>query len=365
MALSSSAKMTDAQLVAHLHQQPFVLAPMAGITDHAFRSFMRKRQAGVVVTELVSSDGILYAGERSKKIMSFDHSQRPIGIQIFGDEPEVLARAAQQCEASECDFVDINFGCPVPKVTKKGGGSAMLKDLQQMRRVLRAVKSALSIPLTIKIRTGWDQSSLNADEVCRLAHDEGIAWVAIHGRTRAQGYAGLSDWDYIRQVKENSPVPVLGNGDIHTAAGALQRLKESGCDGVMIGRGCLKNPNIFVEAQALFRAEAQALFRAEAQALFRAEALDQSAGESIDHIYEELHEFLERYCDPRLVGLQLKKFASWYSAGYPGSSAFRKIIFQTKETQEILVTAKQFFCSMKEHQQLDTSQENFLMGGHG
>lgn len=146
------------------------------------------------------------------------------------------------------DFVDLNMGCPVPKVVKKGAGSALLKDLVQLRKVLRTMKSASHIPVTIKIRTGWDETSKNAVEVSQVAYDEGITWMAIHGRTRAQGYAGCADWDYIKWVKSESKIPVLGNGDITDAKLAVSRLKTSGCDGVMIGRGCLKNPWIFREA---------------------------------------------------------------------------------------------------------------------
>ncbi|HEY1079257.1 MAG TPA: tRNA-dihydrouridine synthase, partial [Bdellovibrio sp.] len=183
--------------VTALKTNPFVLAPMAGITDHAFRTFMKKLDTSVVVTELVSANGIEYKSERTMKLMSFDETQRPIGIQLFGEEPEVIARAAQVAEAEGCDFVDLNFGCPVPKVVKKGAGSAMLKDPVALQKVLAAVKGAIKIPLTIKIRTGWDANTRNAIEVCNIAYNEGVEWVAIHGRTRAQGYSGLADWDFI------------------------------------------------------------------------------------------------------------------------------------------------------------------------
>ncbi|PIS12003.1 MAG: tRNA dihydrouridine synthase DusB, partial [Bdellovibrio sp. CG10_big_fil_rev_8_21_14_0_10_47_8] len=228
---------------------------MAGITDHAFRSFMKARGAGIVVTELVSAMGIEYKSDRTVKLMSFDETQRPVGIQLFGEDPEVMARAAQFAQEKGADFVDLNFGCPVPKVTKKGAGSAILKDLPQMAIMISTIKKAIQIPLTIKIRTGWDQETRNAEEVAHIAHNEGVAWVAIHGRTRAQAYAGLADWDYIAQVKSVSRVPILGNGDILTAKQAVLRLEQSGCDGVLIGRGCLKNPMIFADALALWRGE--------------------------------------------------------------------------------------------------------------
>lgn len=332
-----------------IKQNPFVLAPMAGITDHAFRSFMKALDAGVVVTELVSSHGIEYTSERTFKLMSYDETQRPIGIQLFGEEPEVVARAAQVAQEKGADFVDLNFGCPVPKVVKKGAGSAMLKDLPNMRKMLSAVVKAVDIPVTIKIRTGWDSSMRNAIDVCNLAHDEGISWVAIHGRTRAQGYSGLADWDYITEVKAKTSIPVLGNGDIHTPRQAVERLKNSGCDGVLIGRGCLKNPYIFFDALRIWQGQTEL----------------RKEDRRFNIIIRRLFEYLQLYCEPHLVGIQLKKFAAWYSTGYPGASQFRKDIFQTKDLQESLEKTLSFFDAISLYDQEDTSQEEFLMGGHG
>ncbi|MFN8846356.1 MAG: tRNA dihydrouridine synthase DusB [Bdellovibrionales bacterium] len=331
-----------------LKDNPFVLAPMAGITDHAFRSFMRALDAGVVVTELVSSHGIQYKSDRTLSLMSFDETQRPIGIQLFGEEPEIVAHAAQVAEEAGADFIDLNFGCPVPKVVKKGAGSAMLKDLPAMQKMLSATVKAVKIPVTIKIRTGWDSTLRNAQEVCRLAADEGITWVAIHGRTRAQGYSGWADWDYISEVKNNSPLPVLGNGDIHTPEQAVQRLKSSGCDGVLIGRGSLKNPFIFFDALRLWKGQE----KSKEKRLFT-------------QVFKKLFEYLQLHCEPHLVGIQLKKFAAWYSTGYPGASAFRREIFQTQDVAQTLEKTLSFFESISTYDQEDTSREEFLMGGHG
>ena len=244
--------MREEDLVGYLKKNPFVLAPMAGITDAPFRTFMREMGAGVVVTELVSATGLQYSSDKTRKLMHFEEVQRPIGIQIFGETLEHLAFATREIEVMGADFVDLNFGCPVPKVVKKGAGSAVLKDLVALRDILRTVKAASSLPVTIKIRTGWDESTRNSEEVCQVAYDEGITWVAIHGRTRAAAYSGKADWEYISNVKAKARLPVLGNGDITSAEMALQRLKDSGCDGVLIGRGCLKNPWIFREALALY-----------------------------------------------------------------------------------------------------------------
>lgn len=332
-----------------IRKNPFVLAPMAGITDHAFRTFMRKLDASVVVTELVSATGIEYKSERTLSLMSFDETQRPIGIQLFGEDPEIIAKAAQVVEAQGADFVDLNFGCPVPKVVKKGAGSAMMKDLPLMKQVLRSCVQAVKIPVTIKIRTGWDSESRNAVDVCNLAHDEGITWVAIHGRTRAAGYSGLADWDFITDVKAKTKIPVLGNGDLTSPKKAVDYLKKSGCDGVLIGRGALKNPLIFADALSLYRNE----------------PVREDLKRNYSGIFQDLNLAIRAHSNDHITNIQLKKFASWFSTGYPGSSAFRKTIFQLKDNDEVLSCALDFFGSISSMEQEDTSQEDFLMGGHG
>ncbi len=334
--------------VAALKKNPFVLAPMAGITDHAFRTFMKKLDTSVVVTELVSANGIEYKSERTMKLMSFDETQRPVGIQLFGEEPEIIARAAQVAQDEGCDFVDLNFGCPVPKVVKKGAGSAMLKDPVALQKVLSTVKAAIQIPLTIKIRTGWDANTRNAVEVCNIAYNEGIEWVAIHGRTRAQGYSGLADWDFITEVKSKAKLPILGNGDILTPRQANLRLAQSGCDGVMIGRGCLKNPFIFMDALSMWRGEAVKEVKRDYVGLFNS-----------------LQAEIVAHCDEHITGIQLRKFAAWFSTGYSGAAQFRKNLFQSKSNEEIMTLANEFFANIGNVEQEDTSEEEFLMGGHG
>lgn len=339
--------MNPIELLDRLKSNPFVLAPMAGITDCAFRSFMSSMNAGVVITELVSANGLKYSSERTKVLMKFTEDQRPIGIQLFGEDLDALSDAALIAQDMGADFVDLNFGCPVPKVVKKGAGSALLKDLVQLRKTIQAAKKQIQIPLTIKVRTGWDENSRNTHEVCQIAYDEGVTWVSIHGRTRSKGYSGLADWDYIKDVKEKSKIPIIGNGDIVTPDMAVQRLKESGCDAVMIGRGCLKNPWIFTESLNLLSMQEQ--------------TLQKDHGKVLDILFEKLNTL----SDERIIGLQVKKFATWFSAGYPESSQFRKEVFQFKDKFEIYEFAKKYFDSVKTHTQKDTSSEAFLMGGHG
>ncbi len=360
-------------LLEELKKNPFVLAPMAGITDCAFRSFMREMGAGVVVTELVSALGLKYSSERTRELMRFEEIQHPVGIQIFGEDLEALAIAAKEVEQMGADFVDLNFGCPVPKVVKKGAGSATLKDLVFLRNVLRSVKSAVQIPVTIKVRTGWDASTRNTHEVAQIAFDEGITWVAIHGRTRAQGYAGQSDWDYISEVKAQAKLPILGNGDINSAATANRRLEESKCDGVLIGRGCLKNPWIFRESMQIYQAKkantVENVLGAVEPPVITAGTEVSSPIEFVNRdfakLFDSLSYYLEKTSEPRVVALQTKKLAAWYSTGYQDSSAFRKNIFSLTDEKLVKQTAIDYFSGLALSVQKDTSSEPFLMGGHG
>ena len=332
-----------------LKSNPFVLAPMAAITDCAFRTFMREQGCGVVISELVSAVGILYRSPKTLQLMAYEPVQRPVGIQLFGETPEALAQAAKVVEEQGADFVDLNFGCPVPKVVKKGGGSAILKELPKVEAVFKAVRAATQLPVTVKIRTGWDEKMRNAVEVANIAYNEGVTWVAIHGRTRAQGYSGLADWDFIAEVKAKSKIPVLGNGDIVSASQAVRRLKETGVDGIMIGRGCLKNPWIFAEANQLLRSG----------------AMDMAPRRDFVQMFQTLQEGIAARSDERITLLQVRKFASWFASGYPGASRFRKAIFSAQSVDETMSQTLEYFAGLREIMQADTSQEAFLMGGHG
>lgn len=347
---SSNAPKTvfRANPLAALRANPFVLAPMAGITDHGFRTFMKARGSSVVITELVSAAGIQYESQKTFDLMSFDDTQHPIGIQLFGEEPAQVAAAAKVVEDRGADFVDLNFGCPVPKVVKKGAGSAMMKEPLLMAEMLRQVVAAVTIPVTIKVRTGWDANMRNALEIAHIAANEGITWMAIHGRTRAQGYTGFADWDFIREVKAGAKLPIIGNGDIVTSSQAVRRLTESGCDGVMIGRGALKNPYIFQDALAAWKgSETVRMPRNYAK------------------LFQELHDCFAAHCPERILQIQLKKFAAWFATGYPGAAQFRKQVFQATSTAQLLEMALSFFASLTIDDQINPDNEGFLMGGHG
>ncbi|MBE8221171.1 MAG: tRNA dihydrouridine synthase DusB [Bdellovibrionales bacterium] len=327
-------------LLKELYKNPFVLAPMAGITDSPFRSFMKEMGCGIITTELTSATGLQFNSEKTKKLMEFSSKQQPVGVQLFGTDLKNLEYASKYIEDLGASFVDINLGCPVNKVVKKGAGSALLKDLKTLANIFSCIKKSVNIPVTAKIRTGWDSESKNALEVATLAYNEGLTWISIHGRTRAQGYSGLADWDYIKKVKEHSPIPIIGNGDIHTYKDAVNNLKTSGCDAVMIGRGCLKNPWIFLEASK-----------------------NKIVPRDFKMLFKTLTGHFLKY-EERIQLLQIKKLSAWYSAGYKNSTDFRQKIFQIKEKSELLDSVEEFFTSI-DTPLLDTRHEKFLMGGHG
>lgn len=324
----------------------YFLAPMAGITSSPFRKFMRLMGAGIVTSELISSHGIIHQCPKTYKLAEFHSIERPVGIQIFGESLDVMIQSAQAMEALEPDFIDVNLGCPVPKVVCKGAGSALLRDPIHLGKLLSGLKKALKLPLTIKIRTGWDSKSITVHEVIKVAADAGVAYVAIHGRTREQKYEGFANWDLIAEAKSRATIPIIGNGDILTAEVALKRLKESGCDGVMIGRGALSNPWIFQEINHLERTGCSATLKRDYVLILR-----------------QLQTILESFYPESYCGILLKKFASWYSHGMPNSSQFRHHIFNLKEYSKILHCAQDFFgqCSPEE----TFTPELFLKSGHG
>ena len=230
---------------------PLYLAPMAGVSDKIFRQLCKERGADVLVTEFVSSEGVFRRNERTRGYLDFDAIERPVGVQLFGGNAAHMAEAARQVvEWVEPDFIDLNFGCPVNKVVSKNGGSALLKDCPTLGKVASAVVQAVApLPVTAKIRIGWDDQSVNAVSVAQLLESLGIAALAVHGRTRAQGYSGAADWDVIAQVAAAVRIPVIGNGDLFTAADVAKRKRETGIAGAMIGRAAMSSPWIFAQTK--------------------------------------------------------------------------------------------------------------------
>jgi nifR3 family TIM-barrel protein len=328
---------------------PFLLAPMAGITNSPFRRLMREYGSSVVISELVSANGIEYASHRTMELLKYSEAERPVGLQIFGEDEENLVKACQVVEKLGANFVDLNLGCPVPKVVKKGAGSAMCRNPAALGVILESMVKSVKIPVTIKIRTGWDSTLRNAQEVVKVAADAGVAWVAIHGRTRAQGYSGEADWDFIGEVKAKSPLPIIGNGDIVTAEQAVSRYRTYGVDAVMIGRGALRNPFLFEQSYDLLQGR----------------PVKPVTADRILELLTKQKGYLSEVFEGRSVLLHARKFLAWYSSGYPGSGEFRKKVFQIPDEEALWNEARDFFRISIQKRDMSYLEEPFLMGGHG
>ncbi|MGB0453056.1 MAG: tRNA dihydrouridine synthase [Bacteriovoracaceae bacterium] len=328
-------------------KNPMLLAPMSAICNAPFRLLMEELGAGGTVSELISCHGIGHGNERTRHMLTLDPREENVGIQIFGEDPKAMAYAAQVAEERGPKFIDINMGCPVRKVVSKGGGSALLKDPKVLGNFFSTIKKSLSIPLTIKIRTGWDEQSRNAHEVIRIAFNEGVEFVAIHGRTRTQQYKGNADWDYIESLVEDSPLPLIGNGDLHTALQTGSRIRQTKCQAVMLGRGPLRNPFIFLESNANNSNNVR------------------FDGHDYFELVKRLTSLTAKYSlTERNLMVSMRKYILWFSAGFDGASHFRRDLFQKQELSEILKYTEDFFLGQRMQKKIDHS-ESFMTSGHG
>lgn len=314
------------------------LAPLAGVSDWPFRVLARAQGAPLAYTEMVSSEGLQRGGARTHKYLERPAGESPFAVQIFGADPEVMGRAAGVVEELGADLVDVNMGCPVKKVCKTGAGSALLQDPRRVYAIVRAMTRVVEIPVQIKVRSGWDAGSVNVVEVARAARDAGGAAIAIHGRTRAQSYEGVADWDVIARVKREVPgIVVIGNGDIVTAQDALRALTTYGVDAVMIGRGACGYPWIFREIDALARGEALPAppTYEEWRAMIRAH---------LDNLIEY------RGGDEGRAVREFRKHLVWYSRGRKGAGSFRSHLAQVLETGQVEGCLDRFFPPSRHHE---------------
>jgi len=307
---------------------PLILAPVAGHTDSLFRQAIKSLGGcGLVVSELVSTEGMTRHQVRSEHLTHFEESERPVSIQIFGSDSARMAESASMVEAMSADIVDINLGCPVKKVVKQGGGSNLLRDLPLLERIFKAVRNAVRIPLTVKIRSGWDRNSINAVEVLKLAEDCGIEALAIHGRTRSDMFSGNSDWKVIAQVKEQARIPVMGNGDVFAPADAERMFRETGVDGVMMGRGVLSNPWLIRQCWDYLSGEPVTRVSLARRAAFMTDFLQKVNLQS----------------PPQVALGKLKKIGGYLSKGFPGSTHLRARIHGSHTTTEFFDVLQEYF----------------------
>ena len=285
------------------------LAPMAGVADRAFRELCVDFGAAYVVGEMVSAKGITYNSEKSFELLELSEKERPAAVQLFGSEPETMAQAAQFALRYKPDIIDINMGCPAPKIAGNGSGAALMKDPQLCGEIVKAVVGAVSLPVTVKIRKGWDKNSVNAVEVAGICEQSGAAAITIHGRTREQQYMPSADWDIIKEVKKSVSVPVIGIGDITTAEDAARMYEHTGCDLVMIGRGALGNPWIFREINSLIG--------------YDRPSLPVSAAERITVMLRHIRQLCE-YKGEDIGMREARKHSAWYFKGMKGAAAMRK-----------------------------------------
>lgn len=297
-----------------------ILAPMAGVSDLPFRLLCREQGAGLVCMEMVSAKAILYKNRNTEELLTIDPKEQPVSLQLFGSDPDIVSEIAKQIEERPFDILDLNMGCPVPKVVNNGDGSALMKNPRLAGEIIEKTARAIKKPLTVKIRKGFDDAHVNAVELAHIAQESGAAAVAVHGRTREQYYAGHADWDIIRRVKEAVSIPVIGNGDIRTPEDVAAMAEQTGCDGYMIARGAEGNPWIFRQILHYFE-----------------------TGEHLSRPdFSEVTEMLLRHakmqidCKGDYTGIrEIRKHAAWYTAGYRNSSKLRGRINEVENYEQL------------------------------
>jgi len=314
-----------------LRNNPLVLAPMAGITDFPFRQICREMGAGLVFSEMVSVEALIREHRRTHGMLRTDPAERPVVFQIFGSKPASMAEAAHIVSQGEVDFIDINMGCPVPKILKSGAGSALLRDIGLAKEIMSAVVRASKVPVTVKVRLGWDARNIVAVDLALAAEALGLAAVTVHGRTKAQGFSGTADWDMIRTVKESVTIPVIGNGDVRCAQDARRMLDETGCDGVMIGRAIQGNPWIFREAKHYLETGIVPPLPSPA---------DREAV-MVRHLDEVV-----RLTGENIGVREMRKHLCWYTKGLPGGGEFRERVNHLVTVEAVKRELSEYFANL-------------------
>lgn len=308
-----------------------ILAPMAGITDLTYRLLAREQGCALVYTEMISAKGLLYNNKSTWEMLPREGEGRPLAVQLFGSEPEVMAAAAKIVATFPVDIIDINMGCPVAKVVKNGEGAALMKDPDRAARIVAAVAGAVSLPVTVKIRKGWDKETNNAVAFARQMEEAGARAIAVHGRTRSQMYGGKADWHVIREVKEAVSIPVIGNGDIWEPTDAARMLAETGCDAVMLARGTLGNPWLISRTVA-YLASGRLL-------------PPPAASERLAMALRHLDLLMAHKGEERGVR-EMRKFAAWYLKGLPNSAATRDRVTRARDGEEMRKILAAFFANI-------------------
>ena len=309
---------------------PVILAPMAGVSDLPFRLLCKEQGAGMVCTEMISAKAILYGNKNTEELMRIHPKEGPVSLQLFGSDPKIIGEMAKRIEDRPFAVLDLNMGCPVPKVVNNGEGSALMKNPVLAGRIIEAAARSIHKPVTVKIRKGFDETSINAVEIARIAQESGAAAVAVHARTREQYYSGQADWEITARVKEAARIPVLGNGDVTDAETALAMMEQTGCDGVLVGRAARGNPWIFREILAAMKGEAKPQ-RPDRQALY--EMILRHAG--------LLAEYKGEYTAVR----EMRKHVAWYSTGLPHAAGLRRKINEMETMQQLTDGMKELLLS--------------------